>query len=143
MTAPERHRTAIQYQRASFQLCLPQDHRKQHLYKLRCQLRMVRQMTRGWTLSETRPLLIQGKIERGANKVPVLWNMIWLGRAVVSVLHNSVLALVEVLPILRNTVPIQKQEGPSLRNIALILVKVVSVIKSWSDHVNLSSCCFQ
>lgn len=99
-------------------------------------------MRRGRTLSEARPLLIQGKIERGANKVPVLWNMIRLGRAVVSVLHNSVLALVEVLPILRNTVPIQKEEGPSLRNIALILVKVVSVIKSWSDHVNLSSCCF-
>ena len=49
--------------------------------------------------------------------------MIRLGRAVVSILHNSVLALVEVLPILRNTVPIQKEEGSSPRNIALIRVK--------------------
>lgn len=49
--------------------------------------------------------------------------MIRLGRAVVSILHNIVLALVEVLPILRNTVPIEKEEGSSLRNIALIRVK--------------------
>ena len=99
-------------------------------------------MTLGGTLYEALPLFLQGKIERGANKVPVLWNMIRLGRAVGSVLDNSVLALVEVLPILRNTVPIQKQEDSSLRIVALMLVKVASVIKSWSDHVNLSSCCF-
>lgn len=103
---------------------------------------MVRQVTRGRTLSKALALLLQAKIELEANNVPVLWNMIRLRRVVVSILRNRVLARVELLPILRNTVPIQKEEGPSLRNIVLIRVKVVLVIKSWSDRVNLTSCCF-